>query len=113
MHDEAERRGSAVNCLVSGGCIVSGGSVRSSLLFSNVHVRSYSDVEQSVILPGVVINRRVKIRKAVIDSGTILPEGTEVGVDPDADRERGFRVSDEGVTLVTPDHFGQLLHRVR
>ena len=113
VHDEAERRGTAVNCLVSGGCIVSGGAVKNSLLFSNVHVRSYSEISDSVILPGAVINRRVKIRKAVIDSGTILPEGTEVGLDADADRERGFRVSDEGVTLVTPDHFGQLLHRVR
>ena len=113
VHDEAERRGTAVNCLISGGCIVSGGSVRASLLFSNVHVRSYSEIEESVVLPGAVINRRVKIRKAVIDSGTILPEGTEVGLDPDADRERGFRVTEEGVTLVTPDHFGQLLHRVR
>ena len=64
VHDEAERRGTAVNCLISGGCIVSGGSVKNSLLFSNVHVRSYSEIEDSVILPGAVINRRVKIRKA-------------------------------------------------
>lgn len=113
VHDEGERRGTALNCLISGGCIVSGGIVRNSLLFSNVHVRSYSEIVDSVVLPGAVINRHVKIRKAVIDSGTILPEGTEVGIDLEADRERGFRVTEEGVTLVTPDHFGQLLHRVR
>ncbi len=113
VHDEGERRGTALNCLISGGCIVSGGTVRSSLLFSNVHVRSYSEIVDSVIMPGVVVNRHVKIRKAVIDSGTILPEGTEVGLDSEADRARGFRVTEEGVTLVTPDHFDQTLHRVR
>ena len=113
VHDDEERRGMAVNCIVSGGCIISGGSVKSSLLFSNVRVRSYSDIEDSVIMPDAVVGRRCKVRRAVIDSGTVLPEGTEVGVDHDADRERGFRVTDSGITLVTPDHFGQDLHRVR
>ena len=113
VHDDEERRGMAVNCIVSGGCIISGGSVKSSLLFSNVRVRSYSEIEESVIMPDAVINRHCKVRRAVIDSGTELPEGIEIGFDVEADKERGFRVTDSGITLVTPDHFGQDLHRVR
>jgi len=113
VHDDGERRGTAINCIISGGCIVSGGTVKGSLLFSNVRVRSYSEISESVIMPGAVVNRRCRIRKAVIDTGTILPEGIEIGYDAEADRARGFRVTDSGVTLVTPDHFGQLLHRLR
>ena len=103
----------ALNCIVSGGCIVSGSSLRRSLLFSNVRTHSYSEIEDAVIMPNVVVNRHCKIKKAVIDSGTKIPEGTEIGIDADADRERGFRVTPNGITLVTPDHFGQSLHRVR
>jgi glucose-1-phosphate adenylyltransferase len=103
----------ALNCIVSGGCIISGASLRRSLLFSNVQARSYSDIEDSVIMPDVVVNRHCKIRRAIIDTGTVLPEGTEIGMDPDVDRERGFRVTANGITLATPDNFGQMLHRIR
>lgn len=113
VHDVGARRGMALNCIVSGGCIISGGTVSRSLLFSNVRVRSYSKIEDSVILPDVDIGRNCKIRKAIVDSGTILEEGTEIGINQDHDRERGFRVTDSGITLVTPENFDQNLHRVR
>lgn len=113
VHDVGERRGMALNCIVSGGCIISGGTVSRSLLFSNVRVRSFSKIEDSVILPNVDIGRNCKIRKAIVDSGTILEEGIEIGIDPEHDRERGFRVTDSGITLVTADNFNQNLHRVR
>jgi glucose-1-phosphate adenylyltransferase len=113
VHDVGARRGMALNCIVSGGCIISGGTVSRSLLFSNVRVRSYSKIEDSVILPDVDVGRNCRIRKAVVDSGTILEEGTEIGIDPEHDRERGFHVTESGITLVTPDNFSQKLHRVR
>ena len=113
IHDTGDRRGMALNCIVSGGCIISGGKVNNSLLFTNVRVNSYVDIKDSVIMPDVQIGRHCKIRKAIIDTGTILPERTEVGLDPEADRKRGFRVTESGVTLVTPENFEQMLHRVR
>lgn len=113
VHDEEGRRGMALNCLISGGCIVSGAEVSQSLLFSNVHVRSYSEVFKSVLLPNVKIGRNVKIRKAIIDSGTHIPDDTEIGIKKVDDLARGFHVSPEGITLVTPSHFQQTIHRVR
>lgn len=113
VHNTADRRGMALNCLVSGGCIISGGTVSRSLLFSNVRVRSYSNIEDSVIMPDVQIGRNCSIKRAIIDTGTILPDGTDVGVDAERDKARGFRVTENGITLVTPDHLGQMLHRVR
>jgi len=113
VHDSGDRRGMALNCIISGGCIVSGGTVNHSLLFSNVRVRSYSQIEDSVIMPDVVVGRNCKIKKAIIDTGTILEEGTEIGINPVADKERGYRVTESGITLVTPSNFGQMLHRVR
>ncbi|MEN7343257.1 MAG: glucose-1-phosphate adenylyltransferase [Pseudomonadota bacterium] len=113
IHDEPGRRGEAINSMVSGGCVVSGATLRRSVLFSNVHVHSYSEVEESVVLPDVRISERCKIRRAIIDRGAILPEGTIIGHDHDADRARGFRVTDTGLTLVTPDMLGQQLHFTR
>jgi glucose-1-phosphate adenylyltransferase len=102
VFDEGERRGTAVDSLVSGGCIISGASVRSSLLFSSVHVHSYAQVEDSVILPGVDIGRHAIVRRAVIEKHCRLPEGIKIGVDPEADRRR-FDVSPGGITLVVPE----------
>ena len=117
VHDTEERRGYAVNCIVSGGCIVSGAKVNNSLLFSNVRAHSYSEISDSVIMPDVVINQRCKVRKAVIDSNTIVPAGLEIGVDAEADRAAGFHVTESGITLVTPDMFDDAqnrgMHRVR
>ncbi|MDN4503421.1 glucose-1-phosphate adenylyltransferase [Alteromonadaceae bacterium BrNp21-10] len=106
VFDDDDRRGMAVDSMVSGGCIISGSTVRHSLLFNNVEVDSYSIVEDSVILPDVVIKRNCKIRKAIIDRGVIIPEGMEIGYDAEADRARGFRVSEKGVVVVTREMLG-------
>ena len=112
VFDDPDRRGMAVDSMVSGGCIISGATVRHSLLFSHVRVRSYSLIENSVILPDVEVGRHVRIKKAVIDRGCVIPEGTVIGEDPVADAER-FYVTEGGVVLVTPDMLGQVRHYVR
>ena len=100
VHNEAGRRGSAVNSLVSGGCIVSGAEVTNSVLFSNVLVRSHSVIEDSVVLPDVQINRNCRIKRAVIDRRCKLPDGLVIGEDPVLDAQR-FHRTENGVVLVT------------
>jgi glucose-1-phosphate adenylyltransferase len=100
VHDVDGRRGEAINSLVSGGCIVSGSTVRNSVLFSNVLVRSYSQIDQAVILPDVQIGRGCKLTKVVIDRRCKLPDGLVVGEDPVADAAR-FHRTEAGVVLVT------------
>jgi glucose-1-phosphate adenylyltransferase len=100
VHDEDGRRGMAVSSLVSGGCIVSGASLRRSLLFTGVRVNSYSSAEDAVILPYVEIARNVHLKKVVIDRGVHIPEGLVVGEDPEVDAER-FRRTESGVCLIT------------
>ncbi|MGC2456792.1 MAG: glucose-1-phosphate adenylyltransferase [Gallionellaceae bacterium] len=112
VFDDDTRRGKAVDSLVSGGCIISGAAVRRSLLYSNVHVRSYSNVEDSVILPNVEVARNVTLKRVVVDKNCIIPEGLTVGVDHEEDAKRFF-VSEKGVTLITPDMLGQDVHRMR
>ena len=92
--------------------MISGSEVRHSLLFSNVRVNSYSEVVDSVIMPDVNIGRHCRIRRAIIDKGCKVPANTVIGEDLEEDRKR-FYVSPNGVTLVTPDNFGQLLHFAR
>ena len=111
--NEEGRRGQATQSMVSGGCIISGLEVSDSLLFSRVYVHSYSLVTESVVLPDVEIGENCRIHKAIIDAGATIAPGSEIGLDPDADRKRGFRVTDEGITLVTPDMLGQQLHFTR
>lgn len=109
VFDDDERRGQAVDSMVSGGCIISGAKVRHSLLFSNVRVNSFSTVEDSVILPDVRIGEHCRIRKAILDRGCRLPPNTVIGEDAENDRER-FYVSPAGVVMVTPDRLGQKIH---
>ena len=99
--------------MVSGGCVVSGASVHGSLLFTGVRVHSYSRVTDSVILPQVDIGEGCDIRRAIIDRGSKVEPGTRIGVDAEEDRARGFRITDSGITLVTPDMLGQHLHFTR
>jgi len=101
VFDDPDRRGAAIDSMVSGGCIISGSRVAKSLLFSNVRVHDYSQVEGAVILPRVRVGERCVIRRAIIDEGSLIPDGMQIGVDPAADRER-FYVTEHGVTLVTP-----------
>jgi glucose-1-phosphate adenylyltransferase len=107
------RRGEAIQSMVSGDCVISGSSVLDSLIFSRTRVHSYSTVEASVVLPDVDIGEHCKIRNAIIDRGARVPAGTEIGIDIAADRERGFRITEAGRTLVTPDMLGQELHITR
>ena len=97
----------AVDSTVSGGCIVSGAKLSKSLLFSNVRVNCFTSIKESIILPDVVIGRHCKIRKAIIDRGCEVPEGTEIGVDHEADKAAGYRVTAKGVVLVTRGMLGQ------
>ena len=109
--DSDERRGEAINSVVSGGCIISGSLLKRSLCFSNVRVHSYSYIEEAVMLPNVEIGRHCTIKKAVLDRGCVIPEGMQIGVNHDDDRARGFRVSSAGVVLVTPDMLAALGQR--
>ena len=112
VFDDADRRGQALDSMVSGGCIISGAAVRRSLLFSNVQVRSYSSIEDSVILPNVDIARNVRLRRVVVDKNCMIPAGLTVGFDAEEDRKRFF-VTDKGITLITPEMLGQKVHYVR
>ena len=112
IFDDDDRRGTAVDSMVSGGCIISGAKVEHSLLFSNVKVHSYSHVKDSVVLPDVESGENCRIRNAVLDKGCRIPEGTVIGEDPQADAQR-FYVSEGGIVLVTPDMLGLELHHVR
>lgn len=106
IFDDDDRRGMAVDTMVSGGCIISGSLVRHSLLFSNVRINSYSEINDAVILPNVNVRRHCRIRNAVIDEECDIPEGTIIGEDPKKDAER-YRVSPNGIVLVTPEMLGQ------
>ena len=105
--EDQDRRGEAINSVVSGGCIISGSTLRRSLCFSNVRVHSYGLIEEAVLLPDVEIKRHCRLRKVIIDRGCVIPEGMVIGYDHDEDRRRGFRVSPKGVVLVTREMLGQ------
>lgn len=113
VFDDDDRRGMAVDSMVSGGCVISGAVVRHSLLFSNVRVNSYSSVQDSVILPDVDIGRHCHINRAVIDRFCQIDEGTRIGFDAEADRRAGFYVTESGITLVSPEMLGQSINRIR
>jgi glucose-1-phosphate adenylyltransferase len=105
--DRNGSHGMTVNTLVSGGCIVSGSHVANSVLFSNVRVHSFCNIDQAVILPGVTILRHCRLRRVVIDRGCTLPEGLVVGEDADADAAR-FECTETGVVLVTREMIDRL-----
>ena len=100
IHDEDGRRGSAVSSLVSGGCIVSGATVRRSLLSTQCRVNSWAEMEAAVLLPRVEVGRRARLRDVVVDSGVCIPPGLIVGEDPEHDAAR-FRRTERGVCLIT------------
>jgi len=82
-------------------------------MFSRSRAESHSTILDSVILPDVEIGENCEINRAIIDRGTEVPAGTKIGIDHDKDRARGFRVTESGITLVTPDMLGQQLHFTR
>jgi len=107
VFDDANRRGMAVDSLVSGGCIISGSVVRQSLLFSSVRVNSYSELTECVVLPECDIGRRCRLTKVVIDRGVDIPEGLVVGEDAELDAARFYR-TENGVCLITRDMIDRL-----
>jgi glucose-1-phosphate adenylyltransferase len=109
IFDDDDRRGTAVDSMIAGGCVVSGSTVRNSVLFSNVRVHSFCEIEDSVIFPEVDIARHCRIRRAILDRGCQVPEHSRIGFDLDEDRKR-FHVSENGVVLVTPEMLGQDFH---
>jgi glucose-1-phosphate adenylyltransferase len=100
VHDDDGRRGYAVDSLVSGGCIISGSKVRRSVLFSSVHIHSFTTVEESVLLPQVEVGKHCGLRRVVVDKGCVIPEGMRIGFDADEDARRFHRTA-QGVVLVT------------
>ena len=108
-----DRRGMAVDSMVSGGCVISGAKLDRALLYSNVKVHSYAYIEQSLVLPEVSIGRHARIIRAIIDRGCVIPEHMVIGENHDDDRKRGFRVTRKGIVLVTPNMLGQKLHAIR
>ncbi|OGT82124.1 MAG: glucose-1-phosphate adenylyltransferase [Gammaproteobacteria bacterium RIFCSPLOWO2_02_FULL_52_10] len=106
VFDDDDRRGMAVDSMVSAGCIVSGSKISHSLLSNNVRVHSYSVIKNSVLLPNVVVGRNCQIANAVIDSDCRLPENTVIGENLEADRKH-FHVTPEGIVLVCPEMLGQ------
>ena len=100
---ESPRMGHALDSLVSGGCIISGGSLKNCVLSPDVRVNSFSEIEDSILFSHVNVGRNCRIRKAIIDRDVHVPEGTTIGFEPEADRERYF-VTDSGITVVTRDY---------
>ena len=96
---EEGRVGTALNSIISNGCIISGGSVKRSILSPNVMVHSYAEIEDSILMEGVDVGRYAKIRRAIIDKEVQIPQGMEIGYDPDEDAKR-FTVTDSGIVVV-------------
>ncbi len=106
VHDQPERRGMAIESVVSGGCIVSG-AVHRSVLFSSVRVHSHSNVNWSVLLPGVQVGRRARLTRVVVDRGCFIPDDLVIGEDVEQDAKRFYR-SENGITLVTREMLDKL-----
>jgi glucose-1-phosphate adenylyltransferase len=106
VHNAGDRRGMALESMVSGGCIVSG-SLERSLLFSSCRVHSYAKVDWSVLLPEVQVGRHARLTRTIVDRGCVIPDGLVVGEDPAADSAR-FNRTDSGVTLITREMLARL-----
>jgi glucose-1-phosphate adenylyltransferase len=105
------RRGAAIDSMVSGGCIISGSTVRNSMLFSNVRVHSFCTINECVLLPEVEVGRGAILSRVLVDQGTKIPAGLRAGIDIEEDRKRFF-VTEKGVTLITPGMLGQNLRHL-
>jgi glucose-1-phosphate adenylyltransferase len=98
---EGRRMGVAIDSIVSPGCIVSGGRVMKSVLSPGVRVHSYCEIEDSILLSNAEIGRYSRIRRAIIDAGVTIPDGSVIGFDPDADQQAGYSVTEGGVVVVS------------
>ncbi len=100
VHADPARTGCAMNSIVSNGVIISGGTVRSSVLSPGVRVHSWSEVDRAVILDNAVVGGGAVVRDAILDKNVRVLPGVRVGIDKDRDRARGFTVSEQGITVV-------------
>ncbi|HLZ35446.1 MAG TPA: glucose-1-phosphate adenylyltransferase [Nitrospira sp.] len=100
------RMGVALDSIVCGGCIISGGRVQTSVLSPNVRVQDHADVRESVIMENVVIGEHCRIKRAIIDKDVVIPPGTEIGYDHAADAQR-FKVTESGLVVISK---GMKLH---
>ena len=107
VFDDVDRRGMAVDSMVSGGCIISGATVRGSLLFSNCRINSHARTSGAVLLPDVEVGRRARLSNVVVDRGCHIPEDLVIGEDPEFDAKR-FHRSDQGIVLVSADMLAAL-----
>ncbi len=112
VHDIDGRRGEAISSLVSGGCIVSGGTLRNTLLFTNVHLHSYTRIESGVILPNADIGRGARLTRVIVEKGVRIPPGLVVGEDPEADN-LNFHRTPKGVCLITQPMIDTLLKKAQ
>lgn len=103
IFDNEDRRGTALDSTVSSGCIISGSTIRKSLLYSSVHTHSHSLIEQSVLMHECDIGEYCKLHRVIVDTKCHIPAGLTIGYDRDQDIANGFRVSEQGITLVTRD----------
>jgi glucose-1-phosphate adenylyltransferase len=106
VFDEEGKRGTAINSLISDGCIISGALIKNSVIFYATRIETRSMVTDSVVLPGVNIGNNCRINRAIIDKGARIPDNTVIGEKPAEDAAR-FHISDEGIVLVTPEMMGQ------
>ena len=100
VFDEQGRRGEALDSIVSGGCILSGGRVRKSILGRGVRVHAGAEVEGCVIMDNCDIGRRAKLRRAIVDKNIRIPEDATVGYDLEADRAQGWHVTETGIVVI-------------
>lgn len=98
--DDANRRGQAIDSIVSGGCILSGGVVRNSVLGRDVHVHAGALVEDCIIMDNCDIARRAKVRGAILDKNVRVPEDALIGYDLEADRARGYHITESGLVVI-------------
>ena len=100
VFDDEDRRGMNIDSYVCAGCITSGSTVRRSILGPLCKINSYSLVENSILFDSVTVGRHSKIKRTIIDKGVVIPDGSIIGYDLDADRRKGYTVTESGIVVV-------------